>query len=606
MYAYRILFYLLILSLYTSIFAETQINLTRDLESVEVTPYLSFYEDVDGSLTIEQAIAKDAEPKRQLFAHRDDANFGIISHKVWGKFDLRNESSKNEWFLFFKSTRLSGEMNVYIVADRKIIRSFHQNDWVSFGTRVVKHKNEMFPLGNFGTLGKKYSIYFNLKPSTNTIELSATLHSAASIIEKDYRNTLILGIYYGIMLSMLIYNAFVYFAIRDRAYLYYVIYMLVYILAQSTLDGLFQLHIAPNHFELWHYVVVFGAAIAWPCSILFTTSLLPVKNHYPRVYILYHVLIALFFVPSFLYPLIGFEKATQLIGLFIIISTLLSFVISLLLSFQYHAARYYLAATFLFILGIVVQELKIFDIYVAVLSEGNYSLQLGSALEALLFSLALGYRINIMRQTNLEKESQIKKLEFLNLQGKVNPHFLYNSLNMVLGMLQEDKKAVKKTVGDLAEIYEYMTYYVEKDLVPLKEEWQFAQKYFGIMNKRRGKKYKLNVSLDNHASAFPIPPLTLQTLIENCFKHARPQNVSRGKKEKNVLSITMSAEMSEDGLILNISDDGISGDIKVKPEGSLENIRQRLDHHYSRVLVSIDTLKSGGVKTLIQISRRKQ
>jgi len=593
-------FFALIFLISVSTFAESGLNLTRDLKTAEVTPHLSFYEDIVGSLTIEEVMAKDA--KGQLFVKRADANFGVIRHNVWSKFELKNESSADAWLLFFPSPRLSGEIDLYIVSDKKIIRSFHQNDWQSFYTRTVHHRNELFPLG---IPGKNQTIYFSIKPSSSTIELNASLHTTVSFIEKNSRDMLILGIYYGIMISMLIYNAFIYFAIRDRAYLYYVIYLLVYILAQSTLDGLFVQYIAPDHFKLWHFVVVFGASIAWPCSILFTTSLLSIKSHYPRIYGIYVFMIVMFLVPSLLYPFAGFEMATALIGLLIIINVLFSFVISLLLSFRIRVARYYFAATTMFVLGMVIQELKLFDIYIPALSNGNYSLQLGSSLEALLFSLALGYRINLMRQTNLDKEMQIKKLEFSNLQGKVNPHFLYNSLNMVLGMLEEDKKAVKRTVGELADIYEYMTYYLEKDLVLLKEEWQFALKYFGIMNKRIGRKYKINIKMDKNASTFMIPPLTLQTLVENCLKHAKPNNAAKGKKDKYLLTISMAAKMTENGLSLSVSDDGITGEIKVKPEGSLENIRQRLEYHYSSVSVTMEPVKTGGVKTAILISGRK-
>jgi sensor histidine kinase YesM len=373
------------------------------------------------------------------------------------------------------------------------------------------------------------------------------------------------------------------------------------------LDGLFIQFISPNHFELWHDVIIFGAAIAWPCSILFTTSLLQMKSYYPRVYIFYQIMIGMFFVPSLLYPFTGFETAATFIGLLIIIITLYSFVISLLLSFKTAVARYYFAATALFIFGMVIQELKLFNVYFPVLGEGNYSVQLGSAMEALLFSLALGYRINVMRQSGVAQDTKIKKLEYTNLQGKVNPHFLYNSLNMILGMLNSNQKAAEQTVVELADIYEYMTYYVEKDLVSLREEWEFAAKYFHIMNKRSGQKASISKKISAEAAHFMIPPLTIQPLIENCLKHTKPASPQKkSAKGKNIFTIKMKAETSGDGLQLSISDNGNSAKGNFKPGGALENIKQRLQHYYSHVNVSIQPAKDAGTIVEIQVSDRKQ
>ncbi|MDH4263750.1 MAG: histidine kinase [Spirochaetia bacterium] len=591
------------------VFSQQVLAITRDAKSYDVTPYMSFYEDTENSLTIENVIQLDANDL--LFRKRSDANFGVITYKVWGKFKFANESSEDWWLLYFKSERLSGDLNVYVVSENKIIKTYHQNDWISFQNRVVQHKNEIIPLG---IPDKVQTVYFSLRPSASTMELSASLYTAVAFIEKDYRDMLVLGIYYGIMISMLIYNAFILFAARDKAYLYYIVYLLVYIFAQSSLDGLFIQYISPDHIEKWHLVVIIGASIAWPCYILFTTSVLPIKKHYPRVYIFYQFMLAMFFVPSILYPFVHFEKTTVLVAFLIIIVTITSSIISFLLSFKIQVAQYYFAATALFVLGMAIQEVKLFDIYIPVLGEGNYSVQFGSALEALLFSLAMGYRIKVMRESSIAKDDQIKQLEYSNLQGKVNPHFLYNSLNMILEMLQADKKAAAQTVVDLANIYEYMSYYVAKDLVPLKEEWQFAKKYFKIMNKRSGQKMLLKEDFSAKAHEFMVPPLSLQPLIENCLKHGRPKssfvtssdNTKSKSKVKYVFSIFLRAEIHEQALILSIVDNGQFTNTNIREGGSLESIKHRFEHYYTNVNVSIQPANDVGTKVEISISERKK
>jgi sensor histidine kinase YesM len=238
---------------------------------------------------------------------------------------------------------------------------------------------------------------------------------------------------------------------------------------------------------------------------------------------------------------------------------------------------------------------------VALNQNNSYILNAAAAIEQILFlMLAIFWWKNLSNEyTNLDHRFKIMQVK--SMDQKMNPHFLYNSLNMILGMLQEDKKQAEETVVELADIYEYMTYHVERDLVPLKEEWQFALRYFTIMNKRSNGFAKIKTQLSKNAQMFSIPPLTIQTILENCLKHGRPKTIS----PKDSFLIIMKAQIEQNTLTISISDNGSGFDDKQKSSGAIQNIKQRLEHYYSRVQVIRENQQKGGTRITIIISENK-
>lgn len=568
------------------VYSQKIVNLTRETKSFDITPYMAFYEEKDGNLTIQDVLKQDAQGR--LFVQKNTANFGTTNMKIWAKFQLNNESSSDWWVLCFHSERLAGEMNIYVVSDNKVITSFHSNDWKSFHTRLVQHRNLIYPLGN---PGKIQTIYLNIKPSTSTIELNASLYTALSFIEKDYGDMLILGIYYGIMFSMIIYNIFILFATRDRAYFYYIIYLLVYTLAQSTLDGLFFQYMSPDNLEAWQSIIIFGAAIAWPCSILFTTSLLQIKKHYPRWYIFYQIMIFMFFIPSLTYSFIGFENSVKFVGLLIIIITISSFLVSLLLSFNKNTiARYYFIATFIFILGMIVQELKIFNIYIPVLSQKNHSIQLGSALEALLFSLALGYKIKLMRQSIIEKDNELLNAKYTNLKDKMNPHFVLNTLSIIMSYLKKDVNKANAALNYFTSAYKYLIRHENTHLTSIQNEINFTRDYGNILLIKFSDTLKINYDISGELDGVMIPFLSLQPVVENAFKHGI-RKIGNGIID---IKIKVSGEKVE----IEIRNSSNGQPIKNPFGGTLGAIKRRIEYFFED---SGLTISVHGKETIVKI-----
>jgi LytS/YehU family sensor histidine kinase len=94
---------------------------------------------------------------------------------------------------------------------------------------------------------------------------------------------------------------------------------------------------------------------------------------------------------------------------------------------------------------------------------------------------------------------------------------------------------------------------------------------------------------------FPIPPLTIQTIPENCLKHGRPKTIPT----KDSFLIKMKAQIEQNTLTISITDNGSGFGDKQKSSGAIQNIKQRLEHHYSTVQVILENQQKGGARITI-------
>lgn len=104
------------------------------------------------------------------------------------------------------------------------------------------------------------------------------------------------------------------------------------------------------------------------------------------------------------------------------------------------------------------------------------------------------------------------------LKSQLNPHFLFNNLNALDQLIDEDQAKASNFLNDFAELYRYVLEVSDKKLVSLQEELTFAQSYFRIMQYKFGEAYQLDVVAPSEVKGF-ISPLTLQLLIENAIEH---------------------------------------------------------------------------------------
>ena len=135
--------------------------------------------------------------------------------------------------------------------------------------------------------------------------------------------------------------------------------------------------------------------------------------------------------------------------------------------------------------------------------------------ELLLFMEAL--RKATQEAEQLKKVNVMMQLE--SLKNQVKPHFLFNSLNTLTGLVEKDTPRAVKFIAQLARVYRYLLQSNEKELIHLSQELQFAEAYFFLLKTRFGDGVHLRIDVPEEYLDYSIPPLTLQMLLENAVKH---------------------------------------------------------------------------------------
>lgn len=118
-----------------------------------------------------------------------------------------------------------------------------------------------------------------------------------------------------------------------------------------------------------------------------------------------------------------------------------------------------------------------------------------------------------------EREKGVAQAQFESLKNQINPHFLFNSLNVLASLVHVDADLSEKFIDQLARSYRYLLEQKDKDLVPLKTEIAFVHSFTFLLKIRFEEKLKVNIRLDKETMNYYVAPLTLQLLIENAVKH---------------------------------------------------------------------------------------
>ncbi|MFO7655671.1 MAG: histidine kinase [Bacteroidales bacterium] len=126
------------------------------------------------------------------------------------------------------------------------------------------------------------------------------------------------------------------------------------------------------------------------------------------------------------------------------------------------------------------------------------------------------WKHNFSKSVKLEKDNIEAKYEAL--KSQINPHFLFNSLNSLMSLFENNDKATEY-IQNLSELLRYVLKRNERQLVLLREEIEILTKYLNIMQIRYDKNLSVNMHISENFYHLSVPPLTLQVLVENCIKH---------------------------------------------------------------------------------------
>lgn len=164
------------------------------------------------------------------------------------------------------------------------------------------------------------------------------------------------------------------------------------------------------------------------------------------------------------------------------------------------------------------------------------------------------WKRSTMEMELLKRESL--QTQYESLKNQVNPHFLFNSLNSLSSLIEEDTDKAEQFVQEMSNVYRYLLQSNDKLLTTLKAEMDFINAYFFLLRTRFSENLKYEIDVPEKFLSWQIPPLTLQLLVENAVKH---NIVSSGKP------LTIKIYMNTDNLLV------VTNNRQVKTQSVLSN-----------------------------------
>jgi ligand-binding sensor domain-containing protein len=132
------------------------------------------------------------------------------------------------------------------------------------------------------------------------------------------------------------------------------------------------------------------------------------------------------------------------------------------------------------------------------------------------------YYMMRFREKRLAREADLKKekieSQYEALKSQINPHFLFNSFNTLITIIEENPELGVRYVEQLSDFYRSILQYREKETIPLAEELELVKSYFFLLKERYGERLDLRLEVDPY-NGWLIVPLSLQMLVENAVKH---------------------------------------------------------------------------------------
>lgn len=200
-----------------------------------------------------------------------------------------------------------------------------------------------------------------------------------------------------------------------------------------------------------------------------------------------------------------------------------------------------------------------------------FGLWLYAAIAGVAYAIRSQHDVAAARLAALRAEALVSEARLAALRARVNPHFLFNALHSVGALVSLDPRRAERAIERLGDLLRYTL--SPREVVPLRDEWQFTRDYLEIEALRLGERLRTSLHVDDAALVVPVPALVLQPLVENAIRHGIADRAEGGM-------LAMSASVNDGVLRLRVDDDGGSASSAGGHGTGLATLGERLRAHY--------------------------
>ncbi|SHK19320.1 diguanylate cyclase/phosphodiesterase [Marinobacter antarcticus] len=323
-------------------------------------------------------------------------NFGYSRDTTWFRFDVPAESQID--LLEITYSQLD-HIAFYLIANGELAETFTTGDRYPFTQRPILNRHFLFPFSSETSDNRQILLEVR---TTGTLQVPMVLWNTQAFFEHASVEEQLHAVYYGILISVIFFNLFVFIALREHVYLLYVLSTLGYLLLIGNLNGTAFHLIWPGNPELQNRATLFTVPLAVMFTLLFSRSFLRLKQTGPLLNRIVLGFVTLNAAMVIITGLIDYNSAIRLTVAIAIPSTLLLTIIGPLQWVRRNPqAGYYTIASGALSLGSAITAANKYG-----LLPNNfittYGMEIGSALEAILLALALAARLYQERQDKVK------------------------------------------------------------------------------------------------------------------------------------------------------------------------------------------------------------
>ncbi|NQU65774.1 MAG: response regulator [SAR324 cluster bacterium] len=367
---------------------------------------LEIFEDKTTTKTIDD-VTSEKYSKQFILSKREKPSFGFSKSAIWVRFRLKNNATFiDEWILEHDFANLH---NISLYRQNPNGEGFYSTKTGvlhPFETRDLPYLKFLFKI--VLPPGAEQTFYLHIRTET-AIPIILTLWKPEKFALQSRNQMMIQGLFIGMVLIMAGYNLFIWLFLRDKSYLYYILFLLSYIGYHVSARGLAAQYLWPADPWLNRYAILFSMSCALVFFAKFGAVFLGTKLHAPRHH---KIILVTQFLSGSIIPLLPFVSYRPLT---LMATVLVLPIITLMISAGFtiwrkgfREVRYYVLAWSMFMVFMFLQSLALLDI-IPFISFIQQSLPFATVLVLLLLSIALADRINLLRKER--EDAQIKSLQ---------------------------------------------------------------------------------------------------------------------------------------------------------------------------------------------------
>jgi signal transduction histidine kinase/CheY-like chemotaxis protein len=378
------------------------LKVEEGIEKYPLGPHLMILEDKEGKWSIDD-VSSEAFSARFVENTKETLNLGITLSSIWVRIKLTNDLPADKRMFLQLGYPSMEDIEIYTHTDSGAYETGKAGRLHPFSKKEIPVRDFVFPIDIRAKASQ--TLYLRLR-TESTMEIPLVLWDVKPFWIFKHHEQLLLGIIYGTLLFMGLFNLFLYFAVRDSAYLFYVLLTFAVMLLQVALDGIDKIFLWPESPLLPRLTTTFFAWSAIVAAQLFARSFLELKRYSPGFDRAVTICALTCAGLGIVMPFMPYYLDTILASMFgLVMYAIIIPAAIVCVRRGSKPARYYLFALSFGVTGTFIYILKEMDV-VPSMWITNQSIILGHAVELIAFSLGLAYRINLLKDEKLLAEQK--------------------------------------------------------------------------------------------------------------------------------------------------------------------------------------------------------